>query len=268
DQAEAAAARRRCRLHLRPRRGIEHRPGTDDESVPDRRDVGARLASCLSMTSAQTRFAFVAREKPLRTFPDHALTSGLLHQPCGGQRPRDDAADIDTLASRLALLPGLLLSRTAAAADGHRLGLARRHGDGHRDRVGVLARHPGRRDLRLPDLVGQAEEARDVIGRGDPGFDQERALDAVTLVIAGQPERRAVRHVGDRVGFDQRLAVGIPPHLARMAVDIGSRHRRKRQAVQVEPLPNDRIGIARMHGAVGAAVPHRYPRPIALVLGR
>jgi len=31
------------------------------------------LDLCLSMISAQTRSAFVAREKPLHTFPDHAL---------------------------------------------------------------------------------------------------------------------------------------------------------------------------------------------------
>ena len=31
--------RRRCRLHLRPRRGLQHRPGADDEPVHHRRDV-------------------------------------------------------------------------------------------------------------------------------------------------------------------------------------------------------------------------------------
>ena len=37
--AEAAAARRRCRLHLRPWRRLQHRAGADDQSVSHRRDV-------------------------------------------------------------------------------------------------------------------------------------------------------------------------------------------------------------------------------------
>src|ERR1700724_2057925 len=39
DQGQAAAARRRCRLHLRPRSGLQHRPGAADQSVSHRRDV-------------------------------------------------------------------------------------------------------------------------------------------------------------------------------------------------------------------------------------
>ena len=39
DQGKAAAARRRCRLHLRPWRRLQHRPGADDQSVHHRRDV-------------------------------------------------------------------------------------------------------------------------------------------------------------------------------------------------------------------------------------
>jgi hydroxyacylglutathione hydrolase len=38
DQGKAAAARRRCRLHLRPWRGLQHRPGAHDQSVHHRRD--------------------------------------------------------------------------------------------------------------------------------------------------------------------------------------------------------------------------------------
>ena len=38
DQGKAAAARRRCRLHLRPWRGLQHRPGADDQPVHHRRD--------------------------------------------------------------------------------------------------------------------------------------------------------------------------------------------------------------------------------------
>ena len=37
DHRQAAAARRRCRLHLRPRPRFQHRPGADDQSVPHRR---------------------------------------------------------------------------------------------------------------------------------------------------------------------------------------------------------------------------------------
>ena len=117
------------------------------------------------------------------------------------------------------------------------------------------------------DAVGQAEEISDVIGRRDSRFDQERAFRAIGLVIAGQAQRRAMGHVGDGVGLDDGLAVGIPPDLARMAVDIAGRHRRRRQAVNVEPLLDDFVGVAGVHRAVGAAVPHRHFRPRALVLG-
>ena len=50
-----------------------------------------------------------------------------------------------------------------------------------------------------------------------------------------------------------------------MAVDHGLRHRRGRQAVQIEPLLHQLIGIGRVHGAVGAAVPHRELRPRSLM---
>ena len=39
DHRKAVAARRRCRLHLRPRRRLQHRPGADDQSVSHRRGV-------------------------------------------------------------------------------------------------------------------------------------------------------------------------------------------------------------------------------------
>ena len=115
--------------------------------------------------------------------------------------------------------------------------------------------------------AGKAEKIGDVIGRRDSRFDQERAFRAIGLVIAGQSQRRAMGHVGDGVGFDDGLAIGIPPDFARMTVDIHRRHRRRRQAVNVEPLLDDFIGIAGVHGAIGAAVPHRHFRPRPLVLG-
>ena len=115
--------------------------------------------------------------------------------------------------------------------------------------------------------AGEAEKIGDVIGRRNSRFDQERAFRAIGLVIAGEPQRRAVGHVGDGVGFDDGLAVGIPPDLARMAVDVVRRHRRRRQAVNVEPLLDDLVGIAGVHGAIGAAVPHRHFRPRPLVFG-
>ena len=39
DYRKVAAARRRCRLHLRPRPGVQHRPGTIDQSVSHRHGV-------------------------------------------------------------------------------------------------------------------------------------------------------------------------------------------------------------------------------------
>ena len=91
---------------------------------------------------------------------------------------------------------------------------------------GAAARTSRSRFTGLTDALGQAKEICDVIGRRDPRLDQERAFRAIGLVIAGQSERRAVGHVGDGVGLDDGLAVGIPPDLARMAVDIAGRHRR------------------------------------------
>ena len=41
DQGKAAPARRRCRLHLRPWRRLQHRPGAPDQPVHHRRDVSA-----------------------------------------------------------------------------------------------------------------------------------------------------------------------------------------------------------------------------------
>ena len=132
---------------------------------------------------------------------------------------------------------------------------------------GAAAEPRAAASLAWTDALGQAEEIGDVIGRRNSRFDQERAFRAIGLVIAGQAQRRAVGHVGDGVGLDDGLAVGIPPDLARMAVDIDRRHRRGRQAVNVEPLLDDFVGVAGVHGAIGAAVPHRHFRPRALVLG-
>ena len=84
--------------------------------------------------------------------------------------------------------------------------------------------------------------------------------------MAGKAERRAVRHVGDGVGLDHGRAIGVPPGLARIAVDLGLRHRRFIEAMQVEPLLDDLVGIAGMHGAVGSAVPHRQLWPGAAMV--
>jgi hypothetical protein len=45
DHRKAVTARRRRRLHLRPWRGLQHRPGEIDQPVPDRRDVALISAS-------------------------------------------------------------------------------------------------------------------------------------------------------------------------------------------------------------------------------
>ena len=92
---------------------------------------------------------------------------------------------------------------------------------------------------------GQAEEIRDVIGRRNSRLDQERALRAVSLVIVGDTERRAVGHIGDGVGFDDGLAIRVPPDLTRIAVDLALRHRRRRQMMHVEPLLDDLVGVGR-----------------------
>ncbi len=70
-----------------------------------------------------------------------------------------------------------------------------------------------------------------------------------------------MRHVVDDIGFHQRFAVGVPPGLSRVAVDDRLGHGLCRKIVQVEPLLDDLVGIAGIDGAVGAAVPHRDPRP-------
>ena len=70
-----------------------------------------------------------------------------------------------------------------------------------------------------------------------------------------------MRHAGDGVGFHHGLAARIPPHAVRIAVDLVLRHRRLGQPVQVEPLPDQRVGIGRIDRPVGIAVPHRQLRP-------
>jgi len=106
-----------------------------------------------------------------------------------------------------------------------------------------------------------------VIGRRNPGLDQESARGAVTFVtVAGASQRRAVGHVGNGVGFDEGLALFVPPDRARVAVDVRRRHRRRRQAMYVEPLLDEFVGVARIDRAVGASMPHRQFRPRALVL--
>ena len=72
-------------------------------------------------------------------------------------------------------------------------------------------------------------------------------------------------HVGDGVGFHDGFAVSVPPDRAGIAIDRGFRHRRRRQVMHVEPLLDDLVGVRRIDGLVGAAVPHRKFRPGAFV---
>ena len=138
--------------------------------------------------------------------------------------------------------------------------------------LAVSLAFPWKLPSRLPwqpvNPFGEAEEIRDVIGRRNSRFDQERALRAIALVIVTDPERRAVGHIGDGVGFDDGFAIRIPPDLAGIAVDIGLGHRRRRQLMHVEPLLDDLVGIGGIDGAVGAAMPDRQFRPRALVAVR
>jgi hypothetical protein len=70
-------------------------------------------------------------------------------------------------------------------------------------------------------------------------------------------ERRAVRHLGDGVGFDDLVAAAVAPDLARIAVDRFGQRRFVVEAVHVRPLLHDLVGIFPLHQRVGAAVPDR-----------
>ena len=104
------------------------------------------------------------------------------------------------------------------------------------------------------------EESRAIKREVDNAF-AENAINVGRGVLRGMisrttdPERRAVSHIGDGVGFHDGFAIGIPPELAGIAVDGGLRHRCGRQLMHVEPLLDDLVGIGGVDGAVGAAMP-------------
>ena len=133
---------------------------------------------------------------------------------------------------------------------------------GSRDRLQDRLRH----QLGQTDPFGQSEEFCDVVRGRYASVDQEGALGAVSLVVGGDPERRAMGHVGDGGGLDDGLAVDIPPDLPGVTVDGRFRHRLCGQPVHVEPLLDDLVGVRRIDGSVGAAVPHRKFGPASPVL--
>ena len=176
-------------------------------------------------------------------------------------------ADVDGATRRLrAAGTAIGGCRAPAATAPWRDPASARHRRDHRTGLPTSPAGATRGVFGLMNPFGQAEEIRDVIGRGNSRLDQERALRAVAFVIVGDAERRAMGHVGDGVGFDDGFAIGIPPDLARIAVDDAFRHRRRRQVMHVEPLLDDLVGIGRVDGAIGAAMPHRKLRPRAFVL--
>jgi YD repeat-containing protein len=80
-------------------------------------------------------------------------------------------------------------------------------------------------------------------------------------------ERDAVRHSGDQIMLDERLAGRSQPGAAREAPDrvqpvgIGGK------PVHVHPLPDDRIAVARHNRMIGTALPDLNAGPGALVVG-
>ena len=143
-----------------------------------------------------------------------------------------------------------------------RLGLAMSRPSPHRD-AAVLDRCLGADTCR-----GQPEELRDVIGRGNPDVEHERSRRAACHVARAGRERRAVRHIGDGVGVDHLVTGLVEPHLARIAVDLALRRRRRRQSMHVGPLLEDFARVRWHHGRVGAAVPDRDARPRPVVARR
>jgi len=68
---------RRRRFHLRPRPGLQHRPGADDQSVPHRRDVSlkdGRTASPKPTGGARNQVNGPARRQPHRRAADALQT--------------------------------------------------------------------------------------------------------------------------------------------------------------------------------------------------
>ena len=72
-------------------------------------------------------------------------------------------------------------------------------------------------------------------------------------------ERRAMRHAGDGVGLDDIDSI-TTPDLMRITADLVF-HGPRVDAVNVGPLLYQRVGIHRLHGRVGIALPDREARP-------
>ncbi len=117
DQGQAAAARRRHRLHLRPRRRLELRPGAHDQSVPDRRDVTVETARRLVGRSDATRIAFVPRTKKRAAFPESpaAITSGFSGAPLRTARLRRMTAAQASRIRHCVFKPAAARTRLSAA---------------------------------------------------------------------------------------------------------------------------------------------------------
>ena len=66
---------------------------------------------------------------------------------------------------------------------------------------------------------GKAEKFGDVVRRGNSNLEEEGASSATLIVGLTCRERCTVRHVRDRVRFDQLIAFYVDPDLTRIAVN-------------------------------------------------
>lgn len=116
----------------------------------------------------------------------------------------------------------------------------------------------GREVEELGDTKGGRYADVEKVRSGRPAFD-----------IGGTRRKgRAVRHVCNRVIFDDMLARLVAPHLTRKALCRRVRGRRVRQVVNIDLLFDDLLRVQRHNRRVGIAMPDRYARPGTVVLWR
>ncbi len=117
----------------------------------------------------------------------------------------------------------------------------------HRSDVGAIPR--------------EAKEFCDVIRRRNPDFEKKRSGSAALLIGIACRKRCAVRHVGDRIGFDQLIARAVNPDLAGIAIDHSLERWPCREAMDIRPLLDNFNCVGRYHCRVGIAMPDGYSRP-------
>src|SRR5215213_9539839 len=92
---------------------------------------------------------------------------------------------------------------------------------------------------RLCAVEREAKKLRDMEGRRNPDFKQERSCGPALKVSVPRRQRRSMCHMRDGVGFDKLIAGVVEPHLTGIVFDPQFLRRRVRQSMNVDPLFDD-----------------------------